>query len=117
MRLRLVSGNQNVRLPLIASLLFGCFESFYGNWETATQQFASSRNLLNTYETGTEGRKRAKSPQIPSLIDPEIAPALDRLEVQKLSFLVVNPIYDLPIAGNNSVMMRCLVTSMILLEH
>jgi hypothetical protein len=78
-----LSGDQTFRLPLIASLLFACFEAMHGNWENATQQIFSGQKLLKEWQTA----RRASSSDIinssrpPPVVDPEIAPALGRLEM------------------------------------
>jgi hypothetical protein len=94
-----------VRLAVMASLLFGCFESFHGSWETAAHQLNSGLSLLGHWE-----RNRLLGKQIPTLvaIDPEIRTALVRLQLQLESYLAmypmtVQPLVDLqkPIVKND----------------
>ena len=78
-----LSKDQTFRLPLIASLLFGWFEAMHGNWETATQQIFNSQRLLKEWQTArrTSGFTMVNSSRPPPVVDPEIAPALGRLEL------------------------------------
>lgn len=75
--------SQNVRLALITSLLFGCFENKYGNWQTATHQIYTAKRLLKEWRTArnSSGFTVTNYMQMPPVIDPEIAPALGRLEM------------------------------------
>ena len=91
LRESLSGGNQTARLPLMASLVFFCFESLHGNWETSLQQLSSGRNLLKHCQTLGGDKKALRN------IGPEIPQALERLETVMLSFLVMNPVSDLPL--------------------
>jgi len=82
----------------MASLLFTIFESLHGNWETAMQQLSSGRNLLKHCNRKNGDNKEAKYSKTSASIDPEIVKALERLEVITLSFLALNPVYELPAA-------------------
>lgn len=96
-----VSGEpQTVRLALIASLLFGCFEIMYGNWHTATQQIYTAQKLLKEWRTARKRSSFAMTnfAQAPPVVDPEISPALGRLEMHLMTFLVMNPVYSPPFA-------------------
>ncbi|KUJ23578.1 uncharacterized protein LY89DRAFT_680308 [Mollisia scopiformis] len=92
LRKALSSGKPQMRLALIASLLFSCFESFHGNWETATQQVYSGLNILK--HLSEDERQHATD----SLNDIylEVGLTLRRLEMQILSFLAMNPILEHP---------------------
>jgi hypothetical protein len=76
-----MSGKQNFRLPLLASILLGCFEAIYGNWENAIQQLLSSQKLLKEWQAAREGGSLVgfNSSKAP-IVDSEVAPALGRLE-------------------------------------
>lgn len=97
LRESLSKKNQIARLPLMASLIFTIFESFHGNWETAMQQLSSGRNLLKHSDRKNEQDKEAKYSKASASIEPEIVKALERLEVITLSFLSLNPVYELPV--------------------
>jgi len=85
LRKTLSGDSQTVRLALIASLLFGYFESMHGNWEMATQQLSSGRKLLKEWEAARRrGGVGVMKSNTPPVIDPEIAPALGRLEMHLL---------------------------------
>ena len=81
LREALSDGRPQMRLALVASLLFGCFESFYGNWKTATQQIYSGINILKSLQK--DKRERA--------IDLELGLTLGRLKMQIISFLAMSP--------------------------
>lgn len=93
LRIALSDEHPQLRLALVASLLFGCFESFHGNWETATQQIYSGLSILKqlkSNKTMEEGATLANTEDL------EIGLTLDRLKLQILSFLAVNPMCEHP---------------------
>jgi hypothetical protein len=65
LRQSLAKGGGLVRLALIASVLFGWFESIYGNWMTAAQQIHGALNILKQLEgpshVKTSKRKRRRA--------------------------------------------------------
>ncbi len=92
LRNTLSTGKPQLRLALVASLLFSCFESFHGDWETATQQVYSGFNILKCL------RKDKSQDATNDLgdIDLEVGLTLRRLELQILSFLAMNPLLEHP---------------------
>ncbi len=92
MRKTLSSGQPQMRLALVASLLFSCFESFHGDWETATQQVYSGLNILKRL---SEDERRDVTNGLDD-IDHEVGLTLRRLELQILSFLAMNPMLEHP---------------------
>ena len=86
-------GQPQVRLALTASLLFGCFESFHGNWETAWQQMHGGLNMLG------QCRRNKREGQFRSIaeIDSELGEALIRLKLQLETYLAMNPMVDSPL--------------------
>ncbi|KAF5988652.1 putative mercuric reductase [Fusarium bulbicola] len=88
----LSSGQPQMRLALVASLLFSCFESFHGDWETATQQLYNGFNMLK--RLSKDERRQATN----SLagIDLDVGLTLRRLELQILSFLAMTPTSEHP---------------------
>ncbi|KAE9372698.1 hypothetical protein N431DRAFT_409002 [Stipitochalara longipes BDJ] len=83
-----------VRLALLASLLFGCFESFHGNWETASQQIHSGLNILGQWE---RSKLKGKPTRSIIAIDSELGVALTRLQLQLESYLAMNPMNEYPL--------------------
>jgi hypothetical protein len=92
LRKTLSSGNSQLRLALVASLLFSCFESFHGDWETATQQVYSGLRILKRLG---ESERRHTANNLAD-VDLEVGLTLRRLELQILSFLAMNPILEHP---------------------
>lgn len=97
LREALASGRSNVRLALIMSLLFGCFESFYGNWETATQQIYSGLNILRHVREDATQQVTTRIVDV----DLEVGLMLGRLKLQILSFLALNPMCESPFNNLN----------------
>lgn len=98
LRQNLAEGATRVRLALITSVLLGWFESFYGNWNMAAQQLRGGQNIMR-YMQGTKNiksRKRRRAVDGLTTIDPELNHALGCLEVQLMSFLAMNPLYNDP---------------------
>lgn len=93
-RKSLSGGRPQVRLALMASLLFGSFESFHGNLETASRQIYSGLNILGQWQKNKVNRQ---SSQGVAIVDPELGVALSRLQLQFESFLAMNPMNDNPI--------------------
>lgn len=87
LREALSDGRPQMRLALVASLLFGCFESFHGSWETATQQIYSGINILKSLQEDERERATAGLPTI----DLELGLTLGRLKMQIISFLAMSP--------------------------
>lgn len=92
LRKTLSSGKPQMRLALVASLLFSCFESFHGDWETATQQVYSGLNILKCLSD--DDRRHATNGLAD--IDLEVGLILRRLKLQILSFLAMNPMLEHP---------------------
>ena len=92
LRKTLSSGQPQMRLALVASLLFSCFESFHGDWETATQQAHSGFNILKRLSED----KRQHATNDLTDIELEVGLTLRRLELQILSFLATNPMLEHP---------------------
>ncbi|KAH6662065.1 hypothetical protein B0J14DRAFT_571251 [Halenospora varia] len=92
LRKTLSNGRPQMRLALVASLLFSCFESFHGDWETATQQIYSGLNILKHL---SEDERRHATNGLTD-IDLEVGLTLRRLKLQILSFLAMNPMCEHP---------------------
>lgn len=92
LRKTLSSGQPQMRLALVASLLFSCFESFHGDWETATHQVYSGLKILKRM---SEDERRHATNGLTD-IDLEVGLTLRRLELQILSFLAMNPMLEHP---------------------
>jgi hypothetical protein len=97
LRKTLSSRQPQMRLALVASLLFSCFESFHGDWETATQQVYSGLNILKYL---SENEKRHPTNSL-SDIDLEVDLILRRLGLQIFSFLAMNPMLEHPFIDLN----------------
>ncbi len=78
----------------MASLLFGCFESFHGNWETASQQIHSGLNILGQWK---RSKLKGKPTSAVVVVDPELGVALARLQLQLESYLARNPMNNHPL--------------------
>ena len=98
LRQDLAGEGARVRLALIASVLFACFESFYGSWKTAAQQIYGGLNFLRQSRAASNVKtsKRRITAQNLAAIEPEVSQALELLNSQLMSFLAVNPLYDYP---------------------
>ncbi|EED23224.1 mercuric reductase, putative [Talaromyces stipitatus ATCC 10500] len=92
LRRDLSSGRPQMRLALVASLLFSCFESFHGDWETASQQIYSGLNILKHL---SEDERRHATNGLADM-DFEVGLTLRRLKLQILSFLAMNPMCEHP---------------------
>jgi Fungal specific transcription factor domain len=97
LRETLSSRQPHMRLALVASLLFSCFESFHGDWETATQQVYSGLNILKRL---SEDERRHATNGLAD-IELEVGLTLRRLELQILSFLAMNPMLEHPFIDLN----------------
>jgi hypothetical protein len=97
LRQTLSSGRPQMRLALVASLLFSCFESFHGDWETATQQIYSGLNILKHLSEAERGHATSGLADI----DLEVGLTLRRLSLQILSFLAMNPMCEHPFKDLN----------------
>lgn len=100
-QLRKRLSTESVRLASIASVIFGCFESFHGNIETATQQLSSGVRLVRHWRNekshkfkNTSSRNLATMVPFQKAIDPEIYEVLERLELPLASFAALNPAYN-----------------------
>lgn len=98
LRQNLAEGVSCVRLALIASVLFGWFESFYGNWKSAAQQIRGGLNILRHLKgaSNINTRKQRMAAQGLNSIDPELSHALGCLRVHLILFLAMNPLHDYP---------------------
>jgi len=97
LRKALSSGQPQMRLALVGSLLFSCFESFLGDWETATQHVYSGLNILKRL---SEDERRNATDGLAD-IGLEVGLILRRLEMQILSFLALNPMLEHPFDDMN----------------
>ncbi|MCJ1419896.1 hypothetical protein MMC32_006252 [Xylographa parallela] len=97
LRKTLSGGQPQMRLALVGSLLFSCFESFHGNWETATQQVYSGLNILKRL---SEDERRNATIGLAD-IGLEVDLTFRRLEMQILSFLAMNPMLEHPFNDMN----------------
>ena len=82
-----------LRLALVASLLFSCFESFHGDWETASGQIYSGLNILKHLREIEVSQHAANGI---ADIDFEVGLTLRRLKLQILSFLAMTPMCEHP---------------------
>jgi hypothetical protein len=92
---------RQVRLALLASMLFGCFESFYGNWKTASLQISSGLHLLRDWERAR--RSKGKPTSAREAIDPELGATLARLDLQMETYLALHPMNDNPVTELESI--------------
>ncbi|KAH8753423.1 hypothetical protein BGZ57DRAFT_911998 [Hyaloscypha finlandica] len=92
---------RQVRLALLASMLFGCFESFHGNWETASLQISSGLRLLRQWERTQ--RSKGKPTSAREAIDPQLGGTLARLDLQMESYLALHPMNDNPVMELESI--------------
>jgi hypothetical protein len=81
-------------------MLFGCFESFYGNWETASRQISSGLRLLRWERTQ---RSKGKSTSAREAIDPQLGITLARLDLQMETYLALHPMNDNPVMELESI--------------
>jgi hypothetical protein len=93
LRKTLSSREPEMRLALVGSLLFSCFESFHGHWETATQQVYNGLNILK--RLNEDERRNATNNSLADL-SLEVGLTFRRLEMQILSFLAMNPMLEHP---------------------
>lgn len=96
-----LSEEYRLRLALLASMLFGCFESFYGNWETASLQISSGLRLLRQWERTQRSKRKPTSAR--ETIDPQLGATLARLDLQMESYLALHPMNDNPVAELESI--------------
>lgn len=100
LRQSLAEDSSRVRLALIASVLFGCFESFYGKWQTAAQHVYSGLNILKRLQRTSNDKtcKWQTAAQSLATVEPVISQALGHLNLKLLiiSFLAMSPLYDYP---------------------
>lgn len=97
LRKRLSSERPQIRLALVVSLLFSCFEGFQGDWETATQQVYSGLNILK--QLNEDGERHATNGIAD--VDLEVGLTLRRLMLQILAYLAINPMLEHPINDLN----------------
>ena len=89
-----LSGERpQMTLALVASLLFSCFESFHGDWETATQQIYGGLNILKHL---SENEMRQGATDTNAEVEHEVSLTFGRLKLQILSFLAMNPMCEHP---------------------
>jgi hypothetical protein len=94
-RKSLAEDYRQVRLALLASMLFGCFESFYGNWEAASMQISSGLRFLRQWERNQRSKGKPATPR--EAIDPQLGGTLARLDLQMESYLALHPMNDPPL--------------------
>ncbi|KAE9365053.1 hypothetical protein N431DRAFT_549382 [Stipitochalara longipes BDJ] len=94
-----VEEYRQVRLALLASMLFGCFESFYGNWKAAAQQISSGLRLFEQWER----TRRSKPASRGEAIDPQLGVTLARLDLQMECYLALHPMNDNPVTELQSI--------------
>lgn len=92
LRQGICDGSYGVRLALIASLVIASFESLNGDLETATQQIYNSISLLRYWQksSGRESGEMQNLTEAPAQIDSDILGAVERLELQVMTFLAMN---------------------------
>ena len=88
----------SVRLALIACVLFGCFESFYGNLETAVRHISSGLSILE-HSRGAKARRQRATFQHCGGIESELIQALERLKLQTISIAAMMPTCEDPFAN------------------
>jgi hypothetical protein len=88
------SEHPQIRLVLIASLLFAWVESFHDNLDTAAKQIYSGLAILKCCQN--EGKKNRKVKEELAAIDPDLRNAIGRFELQLRSYLVMNPVLHYP---------------------
>jgi hypothetical protein len=93
LRKALSDGRPQMTLALVSSLLFSCFESFYGDWETATQQIYGGLNILKHLG---ENERRQGATDTNAGVEHEVGLTFGRLKLQILSFLAMNPMCEHP---------------------
>lgn len=81
------SEHPQIRLVLIASLLFAWVESFHDNLDTAAKQIYSGLAILKCCQN--EGKKNRKVKEELAAIDPDLRNAIGRFELQLRSYLVM----------------------------
>ncbi|KAF5681393.1 transcriptional regulatory [Fusarium denticulatum] len=81
-----------MRIALVASLLFSCFESFHGDWETAIQQVY---NVFNILKRLSNDKERQGTDSVTD-IELDVELTLRRLELQILLFLAMAPMMEHP---------------------
>lgn len=88
------SDYPQIRLVLIASLLFAWVESFHDSLDTAAKQICSGLAILKWWQK--EGKKKRKAKEDLAAIDPELRNAFGRFELQLRSYLAMNPLLHDP---------------------
>jgi hypothetical protein len=93
LRKHMSSEHPQIRLVLIASLLFAWVESFHDSLDTAAKQIFSGLAILKCWQK--EGKRKRKSKEDLAAIDPDLRNAFGRFELQLRSYLAMNPLlYD-----------------------
>lgn len=90
LRKTLSNGKPQLRLILIASLLFSCFEGLHGDWQTATQQVYSGLQILNRWNESHRDHTDDGLAEVAL----EVRLIFRRLEMQILAFLAMNPMLE-----------------------
>lgn len=90
LRKALSSRRNQMRLALVASLLFSCFESFQGDWETARQHIYGGLSILK--HLSEDHRHNASNCLTDTNL--EVGLTLHRLKLQILSFLAMSPMCE-----------------------
>jgi hypothetical protein len=93
MRKKALSGDNDIRMDLIACLLVVCFEGFHGSPVTAMTHAAHGVNLLHCWleKHGGPDISLLKSP-LPDVIEAELIYAFNRLDLQVLTFFDTRPV-------------------------
>ena len=91
----------SVRLALIACVLFGCFESFYGNLEIAVQHISSGLGILKDFQNNKTRMCRQKGRNL-GHVEPELRQALERLKLQTSSIVTMKPTCYYPFDDQDS---------------
>jgi hypothetical protein len=94
LRNHMSSEHPQIRLVLIASLLFAWVESFHDNLDTAAKQIYSGLAILKCCQK--EGERNRKIKEELAAIDPDLRNAIGRFELQLRSYLVMNPVLHDP---------------------
>jgi hypothetical protein len=86
------SNPPDLRMNLLASLLVICFESYHGNYETASLQVHTAFRLIEEWKkkracssAATSTSTHFPSSPAPQDIDTELIQVFDRLQIQAMS--------------------------------
>jgi hypothetical protein len=78
LRQKVFSTDYDLRTALVASLLIVCFETYYGNYESANRQTKTAVRLMESSSASTSSKNGGD-------VDVELLRAFDRLDIQAIS--------------------------------